>query len=79
MNKKTVIIKNNSNNLNNNIIVVSKKYSKKAVERNKMKRKIREILNSISKNKKYKIIVNSSAKFLSYEELKKEIIKSINE
>ncbi len=77
MSQNNVIIKKQEG-LEKDIIVVSKEYSKKAVERNKTKRRIREIIRELNKGKKYKIILKPSAKDLSYQELKKEINKTIN-
>lgn len=74
---RNIIIKNQKG-LEKDIIVVSKKYSRKAVERNKVKRRVREILRELNTDKRYKIILKPSAKNLSYQELKEEINKTIN-
>ena len=57
-------------------IIVSKKVSKKAVERNKVKRRIREIVRKIEFKQGFDIIIitHPSAKDLSFEEIKEQII-----
>jgi ribonuclease P protein component len=68
-----------NNKLEDNRIgfIVSKKVSKKAVERNKIKRRLREILRSITLDNQEKIdgvfITFPSIKEKSFEEMKKEV------
>lgn len=79
MNKKFIIVQKRGGGFENHLIIVNKKYSKKAVERNKIKKRIREILKELVKNnkEKYKLIVKKELKSFSYQELKEEISKKI--
>ena len=60
-------------------IIVSKKASKKAVERNKIKRQIRAIIRSKSLKKGYDCLVIALPKIesLSHEEIEKSIINNL--
>jgi ribonuclease P protein component len=73
--QKIVFVKKTKNNTKP-VIVVSKKASPKAVERNKIKRKIREIIKKYPSEKLqgYKIIVATPQSLdLSYQQLEEEI------
>ena len=78
--KKSVNVKKIRGKKDKSVIIVSTKVSKKATERNKIKRRIREIIRDRSQKtgQNYKIYVNPSAKNLSYQELEKEIKKQID-
>ncbi|KXB08623.1 hypothetical protein AKJ56_00740 [candidate division MSBL1 archaeon SCGC-AAA382N08] len=61
------------------VIVVSSKVSKKAVERNTIKRRVREIIkDKTSRLRGCKIIVSPAVLNLSYNQLEQEIKKEIN-
>jgi ribonuclease P protein component len=77
--QKLVFVKKTKNNTKP-IIVVSKKISQKAVERNKIKRRIREIIKKypLEKTQGCKIIVAAPQPLdLSYQQLEEEIKKEI--
>ena len=75
-----IIIYNKDNKLTNSrfCVSVSKKIGN-AVERNRLKRQVKDIImkNMVTKNKDYVIILSSSFKELSFEEKKQEILKGI--
>lgn len=62
------------------IIVAGTKVSKKATDRNLIKRRIRSIFRELTKkgNKEYTVIVRSNALNLDFKQLKQEIKKQIN-
>lgn len=62
------------------IVVAGVKFSKKATDRNKIKRQIRSIFKELTNNnnKQYTIIVTPAARNMSFSELKEEIKKQIN-
>ena len=79
-----VYIYNKDNNLNiSRFGIAAGKKIGNAVTRNKMKRRYRMIINNnknmIKKGKDYIIIVKGSAVNASYEQLNKDIVKSLNE
>jgi len=57
------------------VIIIGKRVSKKAVRRNKLRRRIRAIMQLAMKNpnKDYTVIVKPGAEDLTYPELKEEI------
>jgi len=60
------------------IIVVSTKVSKKSTERNKLKRRIKSIIQHRTEgNKAYKIITRPEAIKLNFQELKEEVEKQL--
>ena len=79
-----VYIYNKDNNLNiSRFGIAAGKKIGNAVTRNKMKRRYRMIINNnknmIKKGKDYIIIVKGSAVKASYEQLNKDIVKSLSE
>lgn len=75
-------IKYKKNNLNKNSfkIIVSLKVSKKAVTRNKIKRRIREILRDANLNQGYEIVVITNKNILdkSFQEIKKCVLSQLD-
>ena len=72
---KSVPLRNKKSPL---IIVVSAKVSKKATERNKLKRRIRNIMRYyLTGDRAYKIITRPEAMKLNFQELKEEMEKQI--
>lgn len=59
-------------------IIVGKSYSKKAVDRNRFKRRARSIFRQITKNnpeKAYTVIAKPEAKKMKFQEIKEEVLK----
>lgn len=61
------------------MIIIFKNFSKKAVERNLIKRRIRAILRPLIKNNDFLVFVRPAAKNLNFLMLKKEIFKQLKE
>jgi len=59
-------------------VVVSKKISKKAVVRNKIKRRVRHICRDMLKNGKYVIVVKKDVSNIEFEKLRNDFKKIIN-
>jgi len=74
-------LKYKTNNLNKNQfrIIVSLKVSKKAVVRNKIKRRIREVLRQLDVKQGYDIVVITNKEIVgkSFQEIKKAILCSV--
>ncbi len=60
------------------MIIIFKNYSKKAVERNLIKRRIRAILRPFIKENDFLVLVKPEAKQLNFLQLKEEILRQIS-
>jgi len=74
---KAITVKNQKNTERKLTIVVGTNVSKKAVERNKIRRRVRAIMQKEDKAKQYVIIVHPGAKNLLFQELKNQIERQL--
>ena len=75
---KAITVKNQKNTERKLTIVVGTNVSKKAVERNKIRRRVRAIMQKEArKEKRYVVIAHPEAKNLLFQELKNQIERQL--